>query len=103
MVFLNSFISQDVYTITHPTDIASICSNPDAMVALVHSSRLFCVPASHQDRQVVEVLGATRHGQPIPILATLWALWLDCHPTNRTQLYEFDIRILYGDIFQEFL
>jgi len=47
----------------NPTDIASICSNPNAMVSLVHSCRLFWVPV---DRQNVEGFGAPR--QPLTLL-----------------------------------
>lgn len=47
----------------NPMDIASICSNPNAMISLVHSCRLFWVPV---DRQNVKGFGASR--QPLTLL-----------------------------------
>jgi len=52
-----------MYT-NNPPDIASICSNPNAMVALVHSARPFWVPA---DRQTVE--GFAESQQPLTLPA----------------------------------
>jgi hypothetical protein len=46
----------------NPTDIASICSNPNAMVSLVHSARLFWVPVDRQK----EGFGALQ--QPLTLL-----------------------------------
>jgi hypothetical protein len=66
-VFITSYDSPLINKMHNdPAKIASICSNANAMVALVHSSRrLFWAPVNRQD---VKHFGASQH-PPVTLLA----------------------------------